>query len=112
MGAAGGWLNKQALANVPPNVLNTRIWLIAIWASYCGGLHGFNTANINGIMTMKSFRRDFGLDEMSATSVTNITGWVTSAMLLVRDTLNPFVALIADSVSCRANSAASSSQAL
>ena len=107
MGAAGGWLNKQALANAPPNVLNTRIWLIAIWASYCGGLHGFNTANINGIMTMKSFRRNFGLDEMSATSVTNITGWVTSAMLLVRGSLNHVVVSIADSVFRRVNSAAS-----
>ena len=83
MGAAGGWLNKEQLASTPRKVLQKRIWLIAIWASYCGGLHGFNTANIGGIMTMKPFIKDFGLNKMSAAEKTNITGWVTSAMLLV-----------------------------
>ena len=83
MGAAGGWINREALAAVPSSVLNARIWLIAAWASYCGGLHGFNTANINGIMTMKPFIRDFGMKHMSKAESANITGWVTSAMLLV-----------------------------
>lgn len=69
MGAAGGWLNKEALASTPREVLHAKIWLIAIWASYCGGLHGFNTANIGGIMTMKEFIKDFGLNKMSTVSV-------------------------------------------
>ncbi|KAG9943815.1 general substrate transporter, partial [Aureobasidium melanogenum] len=82
MGAAGGWLNKEQLASTPSQVLHKKIWLIAIWASYCGGLHGFNTANIGGIMTMKPFIKDFGLNKMTAAEKTNITGWITSAMLL------------------------------
>lgn len=86
MGAAGGWLNKEQLASTPSQVLHKKIWLIAIWASYCGGLHGFNTANIGGIMTMKPFIKDFGLNKMTAAEKTNITGWITSAMLLVRYT--------------------------
>lgn len=32
MGAAGEWINKEALASVPAPVLSTKIWLIAIWA--------------------------------------------------------------------------------
>lgn len=84
MGAAGEWIKKEALASVPAPVLSTRIRLIAIWASYCGALHGFNSANINGIMSMKPFKRDFGIIEMSSEKASNTTGWVTSAMLLVR----------------------------
>ena len=83
MGAAGGWINKEALASVPPSILGARIWLTAIWASYCGALHGFNSANINGIMNMKAFKEDFGIDEMDTVEASNTTGWVTSAMLLV-----------------------------
>lgn len=84
MGAAGGWIDKNTLARVPKQVYSLRAWLIVIWASYCGGLHGFNTANINGIMSMKSFSSYYHLNHRPASEVANITGWVTSAMLLVR----------------------------
>ena len=85
MGAAGGWINKEALATTPKEVLRGYIWLVAIWASSCGGLHGVNTSNISGIMSMKPFEKDFGFDRMSDAQVTNSDGWAVSSMLLVRE---------------------------
>lgn len=83
MGAAGGWVSKEALATTPKEVLRFRIWITALWASCCGGLHGVNTANISGIMSMKPFKKDFGLDEMTSSQVTDWSGWAVSSMLLV-----------------------------
>lgn len=80
MGAARRWINKEALASVPPSILGARIWLTAIWASCCSALHGFNSANI---MSMKAFKKDFGCHEMDSVEASNTTGWVTSAILLV-----------------------------
>lgn len=83
MGAAGGWVSKDAFATTPKEVLRFRIWLTALWASCCGGLHGANTANISGIMSMVPFKKDFGLDDMTTAQVTNWSGWAVSSMLLV-----------------------------
>ncbi|KAH7047583.1 sugar transporter [Macrophomina phaseolina] len=82
MGAAGGWVSKDAFATTPKEVLRFRIWLTALWASCCGGLHGVNTANISGIMSMVPFKKGFGLDDMTTTQVTNWSGWAVSSMLL------------------------------
>jgi SP family sugar:H+ symporter-like MFS transporter len=83
MGVAGGGINKAELARTPKEVLWWRIWLTAIWASFCGGLHGFNTSNISGIMGMSAFLRDFGFRSLSKSQLANTEGWVVSAMLLV-----------------------------
>ena len=83
MGAAGGGVSKQALSNVPAAAKGPMIWLTAIWASYCGSLHGFNTANIAGVMGMSTFEREFGWDGLSSETVANYRGWVSSSMLLV-----------------------------
>lgn len=98
MGAAGGWVSKEALATTPKEVLRMRIWITALWASCCGGLHGVNTANISGIMSMSPFKKAFGFNDMSATEVTNWTGWAVSSMLLVRISLSisPRMTLIVD----------------
>ncbi|KAL4954724.1 general substrate transporter [Aspergillus filifer] len=59
MPAAGGGFNRSALQGIPKAAYGPYIWLAAIWASYCGGLHGFNTANISGAMSLDPFVRDF-----------------------------------------------------
>ncbi|KAK0650931.1 putative quinate permease [Lasiodiplodia hormozganensis] len=82
MGAAGGWVSKDALATTPKEVLRFRIWITVLWASCCGGLHGVNTANISGIMSMKPFKEDFGTADMTTDQVTNWSGWAVSSMLL------------------------------
>lgn len=83
MGAAGGGVSKQALSKVPAAVKGPIIWLTAIWASYCGSLHGFNTSNIAGVMGMPTFQQEFGWGHLSSDTVANYRGWVTSSMLLV-----------------------------
>ncbi|GKZ35606.1 hypothetical protein AbraIFM66950_006306 [Aspergillus brasiliensis] len=82
MGAAGGGFSPRAIKQVPPAARGPYIWLAVIWASYCGGLHGFNTSNISGAMQMKQWDVDFGWDKLSSTTVSNNEGWVVSSMLL------------------------------
>ncbi len=84
MGATGGGISKQALSRVPGPAKGPVIWLTAIWASYCGSLHGFNTANIAGVMGMPTFVEEFGWNDLSSATIGNYKGWVTSSMLLVR----------------------------
>lgn len=81
-GAAGGWSN-EAVKKVPPPAKRLYVWLAVIWASYCGGLHGFNTANISGTMSLDPFKRDFGWTKLPELVVSNYSGWVVSSMLLV-----------------------------
>lgn len=83
MGAAGGGVSAKALSRVPSAAKGPVIWLVAIWASYCGSLHGFNTSNIAGVMDMPTFKEEFGWDHLSPNTVSNYRGWVTSSMLLV-----------------------------
>ncbi|CAG8400618.1 unnamed protein product [Penicillium salamii] len=82
MGAAGGGWSNEAIKRVPLPARGIYIWLAAIWASYSGGLHGFNTANISGTMSLKPFVRDFGWGDLSDSAVSNYEGWVVSSMLL------------------------------
>ncbi|KAL3478844.1 general substrate transporter [Aspergillus californicus] len=82
MGAAGGGFNRGALKDVPKAVYGPYIWLAAIWASYCGGLHGFNTANISGAMKLDPFVRDFGWTNLTDGQISDNSGWAVSSMLL------------------------------
>ncbi|KAJ6028860.1 hypothetical protein N7540_004436 [Penicillium herquei] len=82
MPAAGGGWSNEAIKNVPAPARRAYVWFAVIWASYCGGLHGFNTANISGTMSLKPFIRDFGWTDLSSGEVSNYSGWVVSSMLL------------------------------
>ncbi|KAL4874348.1 sugar transporter [Aspergillus karnatakaensis] len=82
MPAAGGGFDRSAMQKVPKAAKGTYIWLAVIWASYCGGLHGFNTANISGAMSLDPFVRDFGWTNLSDDQISNNSGWAVSSMLL------------------------------
>ncbi|KAF2137189.1 uncharacterized protein K452DRAFT_329317 [Aplosporella prunicola CBS 121167] len=82
MGGAFGGLGRQKLSKTPREAARWNIWLTVIWASYCGGLHGFNTSNISGVMSMSSFKRDFGFDQLSSEAIADRQGWAVSSMLL------------------------------
>ncbi|KAL4926354.1 sugar porter family MFS transporter [Aspergillus undulatus] len=82
MPAAGGGIDRNALQKLPKAAFGPYIWSAAIWASYCGGLHGFNTANISGAMSLDPFVRDFGWTHLSDAQVSNNSGWTVSSMLL------------------------------
>jgi hypothetical protein len=83
MPAAGGGIDRSAFQKVPKPARGLYIWLAVIWASYCGGLHGFNTANISGAMSLDPFVRDFSWTNLSASQVSDNKGWAVSSMLLV-----------------------------
>lgn len=83
MGASGGGLSKDALRRVPVEARKPYIWLATIWASYCGGLHGFNTSNISGVMKLDPFIKEFGWTNISDDEESNYSGWVVSSMILV-----------------------------
>ncbi|KAH8704855.1 general substrate transporter [Talaromyces proteolyticus] len=82
MGTTGGGISKVAWKQVPQPARGPYIWLTAIWASYCGTLHGFNSSDISGIMSMPSFQHQFGWNRLPKSTITDSQGWVTSAMLL------------------------------
>ncbi|KAE8420654.1 hypothetical protein BDV36DRAFT_293074 [Aspergillus pseudocaelatus] len=82
MGTAGGGVSKAALSRVPRQARSYYIWLAAIWASYCGILHGFKTSNISGAMGMSTFKETLGWVDLSSATVSNYKGWITFSMLL------------------------------
>lgn len=90
MGAGGGGLSKDALQRVPLPARKLYIWLATIWASYCGGLHGFNTANISGAMKLDPFVKEFGWTDIPEDTESNYKGWVVSSMILVCLSLSIF----------------------
>ncbi|CAG8214508.1 unnamed protein product [Penicillium olsonii] len=47
-----------------------------------GCLHGVNTANISGIMSLTPFETAFDFDNKSKIQVSNLKGWITSCVLL------------------------------
>lgn len=113
MPAAGGGIDRSALQKVPKAACGPYIWLAAIWASYCGGLHGFNTANISGAMGLDPFVRDFGWTNLSEEKVSDNSGWAVSSMLLVSNHRLPLPVGSPDTVSLsRAKLPVSSCQVL
>lgn len=51
-GALGSLINKKALENTPKEVFNLYVFFIAFILSLSGGLHGANTSNISGILSV------------------------------------------------------------
>ncbi|CAD6589438.1 MAG: hypothetical protein CYPHOPRED_004840, partial [Cyphobasidiales sp. Tagirdzhanova-0007] len=81
-GSFGALINKQALADTPKECLNWYVFFVANCLAVSGGLHGFNTSNISGILAMTDFIKTFRLTSYSATEYSNISGWVTSVIVL------------------------------
>ncbi|OCF31073.1 solute carrier family 2 [Kwoniella heveanensis BCC8398] len=81
-GAIGSLINKKALADSPKEIFNPFVFLLAFVLSFSGGLHGANTSNISGILAMKDFIKTFGLSGYSAAAKSNISGWITSVIVL------------------------------
>ncbi|WWC63043.1 uncharacterized protein I303_105642 [Kwoniella dejecticola CBS 10117] len=81
-GVIGSLINRKALADSPKQIFNPFVFLFAAVLSMSGGLHGANTSNISGILAMKNFISTFGLGHLSASEKSNISGWVTSVIVL------------------------------
>jgi hypothetical protein len=83
MGAAGGGFSRDAVKKVPAEAKRLYIWFAVIWASYYGGLHGFNTANISGAISLDPFVRKSEWTNLNKAQISNNSGWAVSSMLLV-----------------------------
>ncbi|OWZ37246.1 solute carrier family 2 [Cryptococcus neoformans var. grubii Br795] len=81
-GALGNLINKKALADTPKEVFNLYVFFIAFALSFSGGLHGSNTSNISGILSMPDFIATFNLKHYSASAASDIKGWTTSVIVL------------------------------
>ncbi|KAF2014992.1 general substrate transporter [Aaosphaeria arxii CBS 175.79] len=75
-------VNKDLLAKTPKEVLSFKIVWYCFILSFSGGLHGFNTSNVSGVLAMVPFKTYFGFNTKSKAEVTNLNGWITSSLLL------------------------------
>jgi MFS family permease len=56
---------KDTTANpAPPQVYNRRVYALALSAAMGSAMFGYDSAFIGGALTLPSFRRRFGLDEV------------------------------------------------
>ncbi|KAM0756202.1 putative hexose transport-related protein [Meredithblackwellia eburnea MCA 4105] len=81
-GFSGALINKQALSTTPKEVLNWYLYFCAFIITTSGGLHGYNSSNISGILKMTDFIHGFHLKKYSTADYANITGWVTSSIVI------------------------------
>lgn len=60
---AGGtsiWFSKDAKSD-PGQIFNLRLLYLLVSVAWAGCFYGFDTGNIGGILTLPSFKQDFGL---------------------------------------------------
>ena len=70
---AGGtsiWFSKDAQKD-PKEIFNLRLLYLLISVAWAGCFYGFDTGNIGGILTFKSFENAFGMGGMSEVEIDN-----------------------------------------
>ncbi|KAH8879049.1 putative transporter [Thozetella sp. PMI_491] len=75
-------VDSKTAAETPKGVISLKIVLFCALLSFSGALHGFNTANISGVLAMPTFAKKFGLDQMDSSAVADWSGWITSMLIL------------------------------
>ncbi|GAA5916536.1 hypothetical protein JCM6882_003575 [Rhodosporidiobolus microsporus] len=81
-GMGGALINRKALATTPSEVLNWYLYFAAAIIATSGGLHGYNSSNISGILKMHDFKESFDLNSYSKSAYADLSGWVTSIIVL------------------------------
>ncbi|GAB1217627.1 hypothetical protein ATERTT37_006866 [Aspergillus terreus] len=79
---AGGtsiWFSKEARSD-PKEIFNRRLLYLLVSVSWAGCFYGFDTGNIGGILTLKSFENAFGLINVPQAEIDNRKGTI-AAML-------------------------------
>lgn len=70
---AGGtsiWWSKDARTD-PRQIFNLRLLFLMISLAWAGCFYGFDTGNIGGIVTLPSFKKAFGLINISQQELDN-----------------------------------------
>ncbi|KAJ4245994.1 hypothetical protein NW762_013738 [Fusarium torreyae] len=75
-------IDRSVYDKTPKEAISLRIVLYCAILSFSGAMHGFNTANISGVLAMKPFKSQFGLDDMSDGQLADWKGWITSVLIL------------------------------
>ncbi|GAA6023029.1 hypothetical protein JCM10207_002048 [Rhodosporidiobolus poonsookiae] len=81
-GAAGALINKAALKGTPSQALSWYIWFCGWIIATSGGLHGYNSSNISGQLKMHDYKESFNLGSYSTSAYANLSGWITSAIVI------------------------------
>ncbi|TEA16070.1 putative quinate permease [Colletotrichum sidae] len=75
-------IDKRVYEQTPKEVISWKILSYCIVLSFTGALHGFNTANISGVLAMKSFKSHYGFQGMGTAELADWNGWITSVLIL------------------------------
>ncbi|KAM5356736.1 hypothetical protein ACJ41O_003382 [Fusarium nematophilum] len=75
-------IDKRIYEKTPKEVISFKIVAYCIILSFTGALHGYNTANISGVLAMKPFKSYFELHGMGDDELANWTGWLVSVLIL------------------------------
>ena len=56
---------KLKNSDEPKEIFNWRLFYLTATVAFAGCAYGFDQGNIGGVLTLPSFRKAFGLDELS-----------------------------------------------
>ncbi|KAF4910773.1 Quinate permease [Colletotrichum viniferum] len=75
-------IDRKVYEQTPKEVISWKIVAYCTILSITGALHGFNTANISGVLAMKPFKSHFDFQDMNTADLANWNGWITSVLIL------------------------------
>ncbi|KAL0929692.1 sugar transporter [Colletotrichum truncatum] len=75
-------IDQKVYEQTPKEVISWKIIGYCAILSFTGALHGFNTANISGVLAMKPFKSHFLFNDMDTAELANWNGWITSVLIL------------------------------
>ncbi|KAI8245749.1 putative quinate permease [Colletotrichum sp. SAR 10_99] len=75
-------IDKKIYEQTPKEAISWKILCYAIILSFSGSAHGFNTANISGVLAFSPFKKHFELSGMSEESLADWKAWITSMLIL------------------------------
>ncbi|KAI8251372.1 Quinate permease [Colletotrichum sp. SAR11_239] len=75
-------IDRKVYEQTPKEVISWKIVAYCTILSFTGALHGFNTANISGVLAMKPFKSHFDFQDMNTADLANWNGWITSVLIL------------------------------
>lgn len=80
----GGFGRAPEDRPTPPEVYNYRVYLSAIISATGVCAYGYDSAFIGTTITQKSFKSDFGLDQMSKAEQDSVSSNLTSICIFLR----------------------------
>lgn len=73
-------VHNEAIRNDPPEIYGWRVYWICASACWGGLIFGMDIGIIGGILTLKPFKHEYGLDRLSKTAVANLSANIVSVL--------------------------------